>query len=683
MRFICSILILILLFILPASALEKLPDDIYFRNLEQGFSHEYLYALKDGRIWIKPNTGNTGVKGEWELFNKTGLPCGDDVPSFGDGDRIVQFSTEGTMIMALSDRGRFYIWQPTYFGETDWHEETGAPFSGPLYMPANRTWCFSFSTMTAPWKRQTPMHEKDIVSYWEDIDGNRTEFGFTATIYMVDPDGQRIRFTDTGLPTSWSKAIASPERGRFIIDKMSASASVIFVMNSTGKMYTRLYDFELDGGCPALRFVYNREKRTKGDEIAPLMTSIRTHPLPDWREQEPIREVIESRKGGGSAAITGNITILLTGKGNGSRELRVQGRDSRGRYGYWRKMLYAAAWEFMETGERFGDDEIIRDYPGRAPEGRTLDKNYSGKVSKCGEGELKAELLDFYYFNTPATLRIHVNGKYFDMKFHTVDLWSPTVQKKFYPELIGHPSGEPKLLQGAIEIPEELLNSADPDIRSTVDKYFREFNKEPIAFTVSADDRSVYIESKTLMRSLGKSLDYTTHGSLKFELVNREYIADQQEMSVFMEMAVRPELLLPADSSLMNEPESIERLLDLNEKALEEISDINKSMQRENLRSGCVSSCILPLYYLFNGCVTILGIPHWNMDDSTPGTRENITQLGGVSYTGGSPLKKHAWMNLREGFDDSADYETAVSIIKERIVKLRELRRGISRKKGD
>jgi hypothetical protein len=66
------------------------------------------------------------------------------------------------------------------------------------------------------------------------------------------------------------------------------------------------------------------------------------------------------------------------------------------------------------------------------------------------------------------------------MTFHTVDLWSPTVQKKHHPELVGHPSGEPRLLLGAIEIPGEVLNSSDPEIKSVVERYFSEFNKEPL-----------------------------------------------------------------------------------------------------------------------------------------------------------------------------------------------------------
>ncbi|HNX60926.1 MAG TPA: hypothetical protein PKK43_17630, partial [Spirochaetota bacterium] len=311
----------------------------------------------------------------------------------------------------------------------------GAPVENALFLPKCRTWCFSMSLMRAPWKRLTPMHENDIVSYWEDADGNRTEFGFTATIYVVDPDGQRIRYTDTGLPMSWHKAFASPERGRFIIEEISAAASTVFVVNRTGKMYTRMMDYEMEGGCPALKFVYEHEKRTKGDEIAPLMKAVRTLPLPDWRLQEAIEPVVNDKTG--KACVTCHITIVLTGKGNAARELRVRGRDTRGEYGYWRKPVFGKEWEFVVTGERFDDRDIINDYLADAPVGRQLDRNYRGTVKKYGQPDLPVELVGFYYYSTPAIIRFNAGGKSNDIIFHTVDQWSPTEQKKFYPELVG------------------------------------------------------------------------------------------------------------------------------------------------------------------------------------------------------------------------------------------------------
>ena len=111
------------------------------------------------------------------------------------------------MIAAVSNTGRFYLWQPTFKENTTWEEVTGAPFEDALYLPKNKSWSFGFSVLRAPWKRLAPMH--DIVTYWEDIDGNKTAFGLTATIYVVAPDGQNIFFTDTGLPATFNRAFAS------------------------------------------------------------------------------------------------------------------------------------------------------------------------------------------------------------------------------------------------------------------------------------------------------------------------------------------------------------------------------------------------------------------------------------------------------------------------------------------
>jgi hypothetical protein len=335
-------------------------------------------------------------------------------------------------------------------------------------------------------------------------------------------------------------------------------------------------------------------------------------------------------------------------------------------------MIFESSWDFVVTGEKFSESDIVKNYLDEAPQGETHDKDYKGKLTMSGEPDLSVELLGFYYYNTPATLRVHVNNKFFDIKFHTVDLWSPTLQKKYYPELIGNPSGEPKLLQAAIEIPEEILNSSDPEIKNTVDKYFREFNLQPIAFTVSADDRKVTVESKTLQRSLDKSLDYEWRNDIEMELINEDYDKVPQTSMFYTSMAIRSDLEIPsgAESFTVNDINTVEKLIELNQRTLDNIEKTHKNIKHESCMSGCANSCILPIYYVFNSCVTVLFLPHWDMSDSSPGTAENVIQLGGVSYTGGTPLKEHAAMNLKEAFEDPEDYLRAVKIMDERITKL-------------
>lgn len=661
---------------------ETLPQSIYMKTLSRGFSYEYLYALKDGKIWTKPNTSNTGVEGEWTLFEGTGVPHGAGAKSFGGHDSITAFSTEGTMIVALSEKRRFYFWQPTIKEKTTWADMNGAPVENALFLPKCRTWCFSMSLMRAPWKRLTPMHENDIVSYWEDADGNRTEFGFTATIYVVDPDGQRIRYTDTGLPMSWHKAFASPERGRFIIEEISAAASTVFVVNRTGKMYTRMMDYEMEGGCPALKFVYEHGKRTRGDEIAPLMKAVRTLPLPDWRVQEAIEPVLNDRTG--KACVTCHITIVLTGKGNSARELRVRGRDAHGEYGYWRKPVFGKEWDFVATGERFDDRDIITDYLSDAPAGRPLDKNFRGSVKKYGQPDLPVELVGFYYYNTPAIIRFNAGGKSNDIIFHTVDQWSPTEQKKFYPELVGNPAGEPKLLQGTIEIPGELLESGEPEVKKIIDTYFREYNLVPLAFKVSADDGKVLIRSRTVQRNLKNNMNYEVRKRVTMEFVSEDAGPTGVKKDMFYtSIANLPVLEIPEDWQNFTAADisRIDECIDMNKKSLRELENLRAKFRSENLKGGGISAMGSTVFYIFNGIVNLIGLPYWNDVSDDPGVSENVTQLGGVSYTGGTAMNEYAIMNLELSSRNPEDYNRAVKIIKDRVKLLTDIRKKLAAKK--
>jgi hypothetical protein len=659
---------------------DTLPDKIFLKNLSRGFSYEHLYALKDGKIWVRPNSQNTGIEGNWTLFNVTGIPYGKDSPSFKKENSITGFSTEGTMIVAVSDAQRFYFWQPTLKEKTTWADETGSPFADALYLPKNRTWCFSLSLMRAPWKRLTPMHDNDIVSYWEDIDGNRTEFGFTATIYVVDPDGQKIRYTDTGLPPSWHKAFTSPERGHFIIEKISAAASTILVINKTGKMYTRMLDYEMEGGCPALKYTYEHGTRTTDDQVADLMESVRTLPLPDWREQEPIMDPSDPN---GKAAITENISIQLTGRGNAARELRVQGRNSDGEYGYWKKAIFGNSWTFQRTDEQFDDSDIIKNYLSDAPRGITLDKTYKGVLKKRGAADLSVELVDFYYYSTPCTLRVHAGEKQFDLKFHTVDMWSPTVQKKGFPELVGNPAGEPKLLQGTIEIPSEILASDDTEIKKVIESYFREFNHVPFAFKVSADDGKVVISSRVIQRELKSNMIYAVRGKIRIELSNTESASAVHADMFYTALANLPILEIPDDWQTLEEADipRIDALIALNQKSLKEMRNLLSVFRKEHLKAGSVSALGSAAYYIFDGMINLVGLPYWKDVSDDPGISEDITQLGGLSYTGGTPMNEYAMMNLELSSKNPEDYERAVKIFNERISLLGKIRLGLSRKK--
>src|SRR5579872_4915955 len=112
-------------------AAPALPDTVWVKTPTRSFSWENLYALEDGKLWVKPNPAR-GAPGEWKLFEGTGVPFGSKATSFKSGDALTEFSTEGLMVVALSNRGRLYLWQPTLFGPTVWMDAVGQPLAGAL-----------------------------------------------------------------------------------------------------------------------------------------------------------------------------------------------------------------------------------------------------------------------------------------------------------------------------------------------------------------------------------------------------------------------------------------------------------------------------------------------------------------------------------------------------------------------
>lgn len=46
---------------------------------------------------------------------------------------------------------------------------------------------------------------------------------------------------------------------------MSTAASTIFVIDATGRMFTKMHDYEMFAACPGLRYTYAHARRTKSD----------------------------------------------------------------------------------------------------------------------------------------------------------------------------------------------------------------------------------------------------------------------------------------------------------------------------------------------------------------------------------------------------------------------------------
>jgi hypothetical protein len=641
-----------LLLLAAGAAQGELPERVFLKSPGQSFSYENDYALKDGKLWLRPRAADGSPAGAWALFEGTGVPSGSKAPSFATGDSVASFATEGLMVVAASNRGRLYAWQPTLFGPTVWLDQLGQPLAGPLVLPPHRDWTFSMSVQVAPKKRRTPMH--DIDAFYEDAAGNRIEFGFTATVYLLDPDGQHIRYWDTGLPPAFYKAFATPERGRFVAERLSASGSTIFVVDAAGRTFTRMMDYEMGGACPGLRYTFEHKRQSAGNAIIPLFEAWRVLPVEDWRQQPAIPL-------SGAAEQTSRISIHLTGQGNAARELRVQGRDAGGASGYWWKPIDAQEWHFQETGEVYAPAaKLARTVP---PQGRAVDKGYVGTLTQPSAPDVSAELVDFDYYDSPTTLRLHSGARTFDVLLHTFDAWGPTVEQKEQPALVGSVLGEPKLLVGTLEVPAALLEATEPDLRAFVDTYLRRFHHVHQAFAISADDGRVEIHSKRAQRSGLGPLDYALRKPIDLVLsraVSAEEMARYEDID-FRHLVQSPALLLPDDAA--NDLSKIDEALRRNRTLLGQIQKQAREQRLSHLEEGAVSALASAAFVPVNALSDALGLPERN------------ALAGGIALGGGNLLKQYAAMNLKRVISSPEDSKEASAELERRIRAYEALRK--------
>lgn len=492
------------------------PNDIFLRTTTQDFTSNFFYALRksDGKIFIKPNPrkGNVadiiksgvietyvegtkiGNRTEWNLLN------GDGGPPFKDiGQKIVQMSVASEIVVALDNRGQFHIFKPTeYKLPTKWCTGLGCPIPENLYIPRDRkTWTFSSSLKVKPEDRRSIefMHPDDIVTFYQDAAGREIEFGFTATIYVLSDDGKTVYYWDTGLPGNFGRAFTTPHRGNFVVDNMSAAGSTIMVIGRNAdqkkEIYTRMFDYEINGACPGEFHTYWAFVGPFPNRILGLLEARRQLPLPGWRKMAGIELH-------GNDFISNAISIEVTSQGNSARLLKVAGTKN-GAHGFYQKMIDDDEWSFVETPNSFAKNDKNYTQPNLVRN----DMDYEAKIVNFGARTsppviTRIALKNFHYYlgaDEPAT--IEVTGpreKKLSLNFHTNDAWRITTSKKRREKLIGNKDGEPKPLVGTIIIPDSDLCSDDTDIKKLV-ALFEPFHMKMNAFDVLASDERVVLKS--------------------------------------------------------------------------------------------------------------------------------------------------------------------------------------------
>ena len=426
-------IVAVLLLSLHAFAQEGLPDFIAFKSHTESFDNHYDYALKDGRVWFRPRRATQAdPPGEWKLLGKEGLPFHAQGKEPGPA-RVVALSADATGLIAIGEDRRIYDTYVDDKGGVEWLFAWGWPWRAmpqPVYLPPAaeyRTWSYSLLN-----------HE---ASYSEDIAGNPHTIKRIDTVYVLSADGRSIRFDDPWLPPNeFEFAFAGPERGRFVAVSMAVSGCTLLVMDRSGRMYTRMVDFDTLGGNPGIAYTYDFVRmpyraedeghKLRGD--IPFIFDLRTLPAEPWMPQPSI-----------PGRFTDRLTVVTTGKGNAARELRVEGEDEEGGSGYWSKAVEAKAWTFVKTGQPITGKRMD---PAVAVEtARPFDEDLAGSARiypphQKTPYDVKAELAGFNTFFDPVLLRLYPEGREQPLELSLI----------IRPDVFPIRKGTPKRLLGAI-----------------------------------------------------------------------------------------------------------------------------------------------------------------------------------------------------------------------------------------
>ncbi|MFO0599707.1 MAG: hypothetical protein U0228_30650 [Myxococcaceae bacterium] len=283
---------------------------------------KYDVAIADGKLLWRARTDGAG----WQLLPPDGLPAPRGrlealkeltadlpvgPPPFRRPVRVEALSADGDNLVAMTADGAVYY---TKLSTLEWTDTWGPPgVAAQLSTRALEALAMSH--------RKIP---------YEDLDGNPHPISAgVTTFYGLRRGGSELVYADPWLPPNFERRLCLPERGTFVAAALAASASTVFVMDETGRAFTRLVDFDIHGDNPALPYSWARARRS-----GPL-AAVRTLPAPDWVEQP---------------RIPGTHTLLIgieqTGNTNADRELAVIGLG-----GVWRKKLGDAAWAFEKRAD--------------------------------------------------------------------------------------------------------------------------------------------------------------------------------------------------------------------------------------------------------------------------------------------------------------------------------------------
>ncbi|MCB0859631.1 MAG: hypothetical protein KDB54_03170 [Solirubrobacterales bacterium] len=399
----------------PNPTVNGLPTRVDLHSGKASQNRNYYFAVKSGRLFVKPNYERTGKRGNWQHVPAPACLDGDIQSIDADDDELTAINSRNQifgMDQALSIPSRF-----------NWTSRWGFPvWLGDGYtIPKD--------TVAWAWTVISPRESR----YWVDPAGNRHTVGEGKVSHVLSlrGDHRRITMNDPWLPQDRSYEVCGPRRGTFRISNLAASGSVLFVIGSHGDMYTRLWDFDIAGLDNAF-FDYSYADQ-RGVENPAIQL-----PGAHWVQQPKIH-----------GKITNRISIFTVGRGTLHRTLRVEGRNAKGVHGFWQKDLYtlnrgSAGWKFVPTPKAKLTGRAIPNPPGDTSSvGAGKAEGY--RYISNGDG-YRAEIPDFNVSCGRALLKVSFDdGKSLDLNLFLDDM------VRVYPRARGL-DGTPRYVLGTIEV---------------------------------------------------------------------------------------------------------------------------------------------------------------------------------------------------------------------------------------
>ena len=455
----------------------EFPKAVYFRTASESFNDRYYFLLNNNSLYIKRRDDLDADITGWHRIENYQMSNSSKQSDKIFNRKIEQINIDGKKMQLIYD-GKIYSCNSGLSDYTDWIWDSswGFPFSlGPgIELPLQyRGWSVSFA-------------DPEIQKYQTDQNGNKFSV-FVGSIYILSADGTLIYIADPWTPADWGYRIATPMRGMFIARNISASGSVVFIINDYGVMFTKYVDFDVIGANPTLRYTYETIPVHEGifDREYP-----RKLPIADWKRQPKI-----------DGAISDRITIYTSGEGEDARSLRVEGLDPDGNTGYFEKELTAKDWKFVKASLAVNTDRLLRntkDGTALAIQGESKDLRYIGKIDSY-----EAVLDDFNLYCSPSSLRIALkSGISLQLYLHTVFTFRTHIQKN------PGSRGSPLDLKGVIEIPEAVAESPNQETEYFLKRYF-DYSKDSqksrfIPISAKATKTGVHLEKAGLFSILSR-----------------------------------------------------------------------------------------------------------------------------------------------------------------------------------